>query len=71
MAAKGTSRTPGPTLIQRSRAIGAAQKATYHQIEGAGRSHVLRRFFDLDESDVDAIVTRVSVSLDDRLGKAS
>ncbi len=41
----------GKGLIQRSRAVGAADKAFFHQEAGAGRSHVLRKFFDLNESD--------------------
>jgi phage gpG-like protein len=44
-------RGPAKTLIQRSRAIGGAEKAVYHQVEGAGKSKVKRPFLGLTDED--------------------
>ena len=52
------------TLIQQSRRKSPAEKATYHQEAGAGRSRVKRRFFELGASDEAAIVARITQSLD-------
>ena len=49
----------GGTFVQRSRAVGAADKANWHQIEGAGKSKVKRPFFDLspaEEAELTAVV---------------
>lgn len=70
-AKTGKSKGAGGTFIQRSRSLGAAEKATFHQIDGAGRSHVIRRFFDLSEADVTAITDRLSLSIDFTLQHAS
>lgn len=43
------------TFIQRSRALGAADKAFYHSEVGAGRSQVVREFFALSEADEDKL----------------
>jgi hypothetical protein len=59
------------TFIQRSRSIGSAEKAEFHQIDGAGKSHVVRRFFDLSEADVSAITERLNVALEFTLQHAS
>ncbi len=51
MAKRGT----GPTFIQRSREKAPSEKATYHQLTGAGRSHVKRKFLGLtsdEEKDI-------------------
>lgn len=70
--ATGTKRSgTSGTFIQRSRSLGAAEKASFHQIDGAGRSHVIRRFFDLSDADVDAITERLNVALDFTLQHAS
>lgn len=55
----------GPTLIQRSRAIGASEKASFHHVAGAGKSRVKRPFFDLTDSELDPIRDRI----DQHLGK--
>lgn len=47
----------GPTFIQRSRRVPASQKASYHEIEGAGKSRVKRPFFSLTTQDEDAIIS--------------
>jgi hypothetical protein len=49
----------GRTFIQRSRAVGAADKAAYHNLTGAGRSRVKREFFALSEDDEEFILDRV------------
>lgn len=43
------------TFIQKSRAVGAADKAFFHNEVGAGRSQVMREFFGLNEDDEDVI----------------
>ena len=58
------AKRPGRTLIQRSREKGAAEKATFHQIEGAGKSRVKRPFFNLTADDVTALETRVERHLE-------
>jgi phage gpG-like protein len=54
----------GRTLIQSSRSVSPAEKAAFHQITGAGKSHVLRRFFGLSESDEAVIIDRIATQLD-------
>jgi hypothetical protein len=44
-------RTGGPTFIQRSRGESSEQKAIFHNVTGAGRSHVIRDFFRLSDDD--------------------
>jgi len=60
MATKGRR---GATLIQQSRSVPASEKAAYHQVSGAGKSHVLRKFFGLNASDEAAIVERIDQAL--------
>lgn len=60
-------RGPHQTLIQRSRRVPPSEKAAYHQIAGAGRSHVKRQFFGLSPSDETAIVDAVEQDLKRRL----
>jgi phage gpG-like protein len=55
------------TRIQQSRAISPAEKASYHQVTGAGRSRVLRQFFGLSASDETAIVDRIDKALEQSL----
>jgi hypothetical protein len=43
--------------------MGAEEKAIYHQVAGAGKSRVLRKFFELSDSDADAIVKLVEDSI--------
>ena len=54
----------GGTFIQRSRSLGAADKAFYHNETGAGRSQVKREFFDLNDGEVDQIQSAVLRHLD-------
>lgn len=44
-------RRRGPTLIQASRRIAPEQKALYHQVLGAGKSHVRREFVGLTDTE--------------------
>jgi len=57
------------TLIQRSRRVSPAEKATYHEVTGAGRSRVKRPFFGLDERDEAAIVDRIDKGIQQALAK--
>ena len=54
----------GITLIQQSRRIAPSLKATWHQIEGAGRRHVKREFFGLSDRDVSLIEARIQASME-------
>lgn len=53
----------GGTFIQQSRSVSPAEKAAFHQVTGAGKSHVLRKFFGLSASDEAAIVDRIDQAL--------
>lgn len=39
----------GGTFIQRSRSVSPAKKASYHQVEGAGASGVIRKFIGISQ----------------------
>lgn len=60
-------RSRGPTLIQQSRRVGAEQKALYHQVLGAGKSHVKRPFVGLTEPDARIIALRLEQALQRRI----
>jgi hypothetical protein len=64
------SRGSAQTLIQQSRRIGSAQKAQYHEIEGAGRSHIRRPFFELNDDDISQVLFRLEIGVE-RLLKES
>lgn len=52
--AKAPKRRPlraASTFIQRSRGVSSEEKAIYHNVTGAGRSHVVRRFFWLSDEE--------------------
>ena len=55
------------TMIQASRRIAPSEKAAFHQIAGAGKSHVKRQFFGLSASDETAIVDLLEKDLARRL----
>ena len=57
----------GPTRSQASRQVRPSEKATWHQITGAGKSHVKREFFGLSESDVDALMPEIEARFDRNL----
>lgn len=52
---KGERGSSASTFIQRSRAVGAADKAYFHNEVGAGASQVVREFFGLSADDEDQI----------------
>ena len=54
-------------MIQASRRVSPSEKAAYHQIAGAGKSHVKRQFFGLSASDETAIVDLLEKDLARRL----
>jgi hypothetical protein len=56
---RGTRRT----LIQHSRAKSPSEKASYHQLLGAGRRRVRREFFGLSDDDKSAIVAAVKAGI--------
>jgi len=55
--AKRRARAPvnAATFIGRSRAESSEQKAIWHNVTGAGRRGVIRKFFDLNEMDQQAL----------------
>lgn len=57
-------RATGQTFIQRSRAVGAADKAYWHHTSGAGRSRVTRPFFDLNAQELNTVQQMVAAHLD-------
>jgi hypothetical protein len=57
------------TLIQQSRRVPSAAKASYHELTGAGRSRVKREFFGLNADDEKAIDQRIHDEIDRSLGK--
>lgn len=57
-------RSSGGTFIQRSRAVGAADKAFFHHEAGAGKSRVKRRFFDVSASEAAQIEAKVRAHFD-------
>lgn len=61
---RGKKRMAVSTLIQRSRSIGAADKAFFHNVTGAGRAGVKREFFGLNDQDEDRIVEALDRLLD-------
>jgi len=57
------------TGIQRSRAVSSSEKATFHHVTGAGRRHVRRPFFDLNESDMRTLTTHYDRGLEKLLDR--
>lgn len=55
------------TFIQQSRDVPPGRKALYHDEVGAGRSRVLRPFFQLTASDEEWLVREIEARLDRRL----
>lgn len=56
-------RPASQTVYQRSRNVRPVDKAIFHQITGAGKSHIKRQFFGLSDADVKAIEDEVDLSL--------
>lgn len=57
-------RGKGQTLIQRSRAVGGQDKATYHTQLGAGKARTIRDFFGLTDAETNTIRERVERAVD-------
>lgn len=55
----GGGRAVGGTFIQRSRAVPGADKALFHNVTGAGKAHVIRKFFGLTPDEKTTIAERV------------
>ena len=64
------AKNPGPTLIQQSRRVAPAEKAAFHEVTGAGTSHVKREFFGLSQADEAAITELYSIGLDRLLNES-
>lgn len=59
------------TFIQRSRSESSEQKAMWHNVQGAGRSHVRREFFDLTDDEADACREQLAKAIDQRIRSAA
>ena len=60
-----------PTLIQRSRAVSPQQKAIYHAVTGAGKSRVVRDFFNFGPGDAEAITRLLQGRITTRLQRGN
>ena len=52
------------TLIQRSRRVSPAEKATFHVLNGAGKAGTIRDFFGLTSQDEQTIEDEIGAQLD-------
>ena len=59
------------TAIHISRNESSEQKAMWHNVQGAGRSHVIRKFFDLSPALAEKCRTKLQNALDVRLRSLS
>lgn len=57
----------GATFIQRSRNESSEQKAIWHQVTGAGKSHVKREFLGVTEDEQASARDKLEAVLDARL----
>lgn len=57
----------GPTFIGLSRQVASEQKAIWHNVTGAGKSQVIRRFFDVNEQDQAACAEALEKLVEARL----
>lgn len=64
----GAGGARGGTFIQRSRAVPGADKALFHNVTGAGKSHVKRQFFGLTPDEQATIRDRVQAHLARQVG---
>jgi hypothetical protein len=58
------------TFIQRSRGKSPVEKALFHQVTGAGRSHVKRPFLGLTDGEAHAITQRLVAGMRENLANA-
>lgn len=56
-------RRQGPTMVQRSRRVSPQSKAFFHQVTGAGRSHVRRPFLGLTDTEMQTLAARLDAGL--------
>jgi len=56
-----------PTFIGMSRQVSSEQKAIWHNVTGAGKRGVVRRFFDVNEEDTQACAEGLEKLIDLRL----
>jgi len=71
MAKTGARRPAAVSFRQRSRNKGTEEKAIYHQVAGAGKSRVLRKFFELSDGDIEAIAKRLDAGVTLAVQRAS
>lgn len=62
-------RTPGSTMVQRSRRLSPQLKALYHQKTGAGRSRVRRPFLGLTDAELRTIATTLDAGIRKTFGR--
>jgi hypothetical protein len=67
----GSTRGKGLTMIQRSRAVGAEDKARAHDVTGAGKARTKREFLGLTATETETLRARVARHLDDVARRAS
>jgi hypothetical protein len=60
----------GPTFIQRSRSLPSEQKAIYHNVTGAGRSQVIRKFMGLTDQNKADLREAMERVIAERIAKA-
>jgi hypothetical protein len=60
-------RPRGKTLIQQSRGVPSAEKARWHELDGAGKRGIKREFFGLNATDEEAIAQRISDGIERQL----
>lgn len=56
------------TFISRSRGVAPSLKAAYHNVTGAGKSHVIREFFALSATDEQALTEALTRRIWARVG---
>lgn len=59
------------TLIQQSRSVPNEQKALHHQVLGAGRRRVLRKFLGLTAADITAIRERLDKGIQQNVERSA
>ena len=59
------------TRSQISRSVRPSEKAYWHQVSGAGKSHVKRQFFGISPSDSDIIARELGILLERNVSRES
>ena len=67
----GSTKGKGLTMIQRSRGLGAEDKARFHDQLGAGKARTVRSFLGLTDDETRTIRERVARYLDELMRRAS